>query len=242
MARLELNVQSPESGKSDAQPTRLKSTCCATLKHALSRDACNSHWLHKTVYTSCTSRAVAQTYLCGSAKRENEGCCCCLNHLRVVALVPINARFVSEFSLQVTRNTHNVLRPAMRLCVAHDPPSTILCLPSKKSAVYPGYSGMAEKPSCFSRTVLVCHAQVRRLIFLQSDCRRTYPFPGATQIRLPTELITLVGNRNRVPMLERRVRPLQINEEAARLRIRTAVGQMLGWWRLRHAVIDQMPR
>src|SRR4029434_1129158 len=40
-------------------------------------------------------------------------------------------------------------------CVAHDPPSTTLCFPSKKSAVYPGYSAMGSNPSHDSSTLLV---------------------------------------------------------------------------------------
>ena len=51
--------------------------------------------------------------------------------------------------------THKLLLPAILGCVAHDPPSTILCFSSKKSAVYPGYSGMASKPSQGRSTVLV---------------------------------------------------------------------------------------
>ena len=54
-----------------------------------------------------------------------------------------------------TQRTHKLLLPAILGCVAHDPPSTILCFSSKKSAVYPGYSGMASKPSQGRSTVLV---------------------------------------------------------------------------------------
>ena len=54
----------------------------------------------------------------------------------VVALVPVNAergqRVDQAGELEVS---YNVLRPAMRGCVAHEPPRMMLCLPSKKSAV-----------------------------------------------------------------------------------------------------------
>lgn len=71
--------------------------------------------------------------------------------------------------------THKLFLPAILGCVAHDPPSTTLCFPSKKSAtqislpsqksimgyiqsyspVYPGYNSISLNPSCLSSTELV---------------------------------------------------------------------------------------
>lgn len=75
----------------------------------------------------------------------------------VFTLVPINARqpllaipsILSSstkkylfFIIGIYKLTHNVFRPAIRGWVAHDPPRTILCFPSKKSAV-PTHTALA---------------------------------------------------------------------------------------------------
>lgn len=51
----------------------------------------------------------------------------------VITLVPVHTTPSATFKMTVFE-THKVFRPAMRGCVAHDPPSITLCLPSKKSA------------------------------------------------------------------------------------------------------------
>lgn len=75
-----------------------------------------------------TAYALGITHYTGTRPRE-----------RIVALVPVDAASVSAFSRSSSArsagvSTHKVLRPAMRGCVAQDPPSTTLCFPSKKSA------------------------------------------------------------------------------------------------------------
>ena len=89
----------------------------------------------------------------------------------IIALVPIYTASSATFQVTIY-GTHKVFRPATRGCVAHDPPSAILCFPSKKSAfhrlagldgtraegelpVYPGYNSIGLNPSCLSNTVLV---------------------------------------------------------------------------------------
>jgi hypothetical protein len=47
-------------------------------------------------------------------------------------------RKIKEKEKKKEKKTHKLRLPAIRGCVAHDPPSTTLCFPSKKSAVYPG--------------------------------------------------------------------------------------------------------
>lgn len=57
--------------------------------------------------------------------------------IRIIALIPVHAAIMSvcSASLLISHgSTHKVLRPARRGCVAHDPPSVMLCFPSKKSA------------------------------------------------------------------------------------------------------------
>jgi len=57
--------------------------------------------------------------------------------VRIVALIPIDA---DRLCYQLNRHprpgdgTYNDLRPAIRGMVAQEPPSTMLCFPSKKSA------------------------------------------------------------------------------------------------------------
>lgn len=59
---------------------------------------------------------------------------------QVIALVPVNAGPESQHTKdwvilqQLMSDTHNDFLPAIRGCVAHDPPRTILCFSSKKSA------------------------------------------------------------------------------------------------------------
>ena len=57
--------------------------------------------------------------------------------IRIVALVPIDTIICKllEPALMDGTVTYKDLRPAIRGWVAQDPPRTILCLPSKKSAV-----------------------------------------------------------------------------------------------------------
>lgn len=55
---------------------------------------------------------------------------------------PHQQKNVSFSSLGMYQLTYNVFRPAIRGWVAHDPPRTILCFPSKKSAV-PTYIALA---------------------------------------------------------------------------------------------------
>lgn len=61
---------------------------------------------------------------------------------QIIALVPVNAGSKSQHIknrviLQLSSDTYNDFRPAIRGCVAHDPPRTILCFSSKKSAAEP---------------------------------------------------------------------------------------------------------
>jgi hypothetical protein len=56
--------------------------------------------------------------------------------IQVVALVPVDTKtseFVTKHVFMAT-GTYKVFRPAMRGCVAHEPPKIMLCFPSKKSA------------------------------------------------------------------------------------------------------------
>lgn len=59
--------------------------------------------------------------------------------VQVVTLVPVDTTLVSPHPFRShTKDlncTYKDLRPAMRGCVAHEPPSTILCFSSKKSAI-----------------------------------------------------------------------------------------------------------
>lgn len=156
-----------------------------------------------------------------------------------------NSRCVSRVSLrhslQIAASTHKVLRPAMRGWVAHEPPRTMLCFPSKKSAVGVSSAMLARegKDTCITR---IQRHRLEAGMLLQNS---TGPFPHTTQVRLPAELSALLGNRNRVPVLESHVRPLQINEEIARLRTRyctgVAIRQRVGWGSLIHAVVYEMP-
>jgi len=45
--------------------------------------------------------------------------------------------------------THNVLRPARRGCVAHEPPRTTLCFPSKKSAALVSLCSLRHRPGAY---------------------------------------------------------------------------------------------
>lgn len=85
------------------------------------------------ICTSCSAQ-------CSAMWSENQsGDCDITNHTsscpgkRVIALIPVHTTKLAAFKMTVF-GTHKVFRPAIRGCVAQDPPSTILCLPSKKSA------------------------------------------------------------------------------------------------------------
>ena len=53
---------------------------------------------------------------------------------RVVALVPVHTDCISGRCGTRSMDTYKLLLPAIRGCVAQEPPSTMLCFPSKKSA------------------------------------------------------------------------------------------------------------
>jgi len=59
--------------------------------------------------------------------------------VRIVSLVPVDT-VCSPLALLIRQDpsgkkTYKLFLPAIRGCVAHDPPSTMLCFSSKKSAV-----------------------------------------------------------------------------------------------------------
>lgn len=70
------------------------------------------------------------------------------------------------------------------------------------------------------------------------------PLPNTSQIRLATELSTLVANRDWMPVLETHVGPLKIDEEITRLETsicaRGTGRQVRRWWRFVNTIVDQM--
>lgn len=87
-----------------------------------------------------------------------------------------------------------------------------------------------QKPVGSLRTC-VTWVQFHRLEAVMLLQHSTSPLPNTAQIRLPAELIALLGHRDWVPVLEPHIGPLKVNEEIAWLETRrcagVAVGQMV---------------
>ena len=60
--------------------------------------------------------------------------------IRVITLIPVDTNFGKPLEIRKRRAgtvmAYKVFLPAIRGCVAQEPPSTMLCFPSKKSAAY----------------------------------------------------------------------------------------------------------
>lgn len=139
--------------------------------------------------------------------------------IRIVALVPVDADAVSTglgrwYRYGVGDSTYNVLRPAMRGWVAQEPPRTILCFPSKKSAKNPSAWGSSTK---FTHNhTCICRIQFHGLEAFIPVKWRTGPFPDTTHISLTSKFVTMCSNGNWVPMLETNIGVFEIGEELLR--------------------------
>lgn len=97
-------------------------------------------WANFPVLNLICTTSWAADWQCSGKWSEIQSCDCDItNHSSscpgkgVIALVPVHTTPSATFKM-TGFETHKVFRPAIRECVAHDPPSITLCLPSKKSA------------------------------------------------------------------------------------------------------------
>lgn len=83
------------------------------------------------------------------------------------------------------------------------------------------------------------------LVSTDSFQRGAGPFPKATHLTKTCELVPLLSDWNRMPAFEANIGVFKIGEEGIRVRTSCDVAgrtvrQMLGWWSLLDALVDEM--
>lgn len=107
--------------------------------------------------------------------------------------------------------TYNVVRPAIRGCVAHEPPKTMLCFPSKKSAIMT-FPSQQHSAMWYAKTLRTCVSGislhwVESFVWCQN---RAGPFPDAAQLRLSSEFVAVRCHGCRVPFFESDIAAFQV--------------------------------
>jgi hypothetical protein len=128
---------------------------------------------------------------------------------------------------------YNVLRPAILGSVAQEPPRTILCLPSKKSAVRK-VSMILESEISLTGICWVQRHGFKSFVFLQ---RGACPLPHASQFCLTSEFVAICSNSHRMPVLKSDVGTAEVSEEIFRS---SAGDYSCRWWALLDTIVNEM--
>jgi hypothetical protein len=111
--------------------------------------------------------------------------------------------------------TYKDFLPAMRGCVAQDPPRTMLCFSSKKSAGDCDVSKRGGISRSNENKIRTCISRVQshgRETVVRPK-RRAGPLPYAPHLGLAGELVSFTSYCDRMPLLKANVGTVKIDEE-----------------------------
>ena len=132
----------------------------------------------------------------------------------IIVLIPVHTVQSANDRSRYIQETYNEDRPAILGSVAQEPPRTILCFPSKKSAmILLAAYRLLEGVSLTGIAGIYFHGFKA---FLRQQWR-TSPLPNTTDFTLSSQSVTVWSNGSRVPVLEAHITASEITKYGWRM-------------------------